>query len=288
MNVNMNHNNTNNNIRSMQANRNMQVQQTQRQRADERLASGRQINRAADDAAGLAIAERIENLIRGLDQAFNNVADGRNMLDTADGALGSMGDLLGRARELTVQAANDTLPSSVRHMMQAEISQVLSEIDSIAGNTQFNTQNLLDGSVQNLGLQVGANAGQRLESAIGAMDLDGLQLSNFSDMFRDAADQNITLGGATLSSMISSIDQAASFVSNQRANIGATSNRLDHISNNLSSSSVNQAAANSQIRDADMALEMMRRTQANVLGQASLAMSAQANMAQGVALRLLG
>jgi flagellin len=271
-----------NTIRQTQAVGNRQNQ------AQQRLASGQRINRAADDAAGLAISERIHNLIRGLDQAFRNSADGVSMVQVAEGALGSVNDMLGRARELTVQAANDTLTSQQRSIIQAEVSQILQEVDTVARNTNFNTQTLLDGDPNHqFGLQTGANAGQRLDVLINSMNLNGLELDNYAGLFEVAAASSIPLGGRALSGMLDNIDRAANFVTEQRANLGAVQNRLEHTMNNLQTASINQSAANSRIRDTDMARESMNLAVANILQNASIAMQVHNNANAGAMLQLL-
>lgn len=281
-------NSMNTNVRNMNTIRQTQAVGNRQNQAQQRLASGQRINRAADDAAGLAISERIHNLIRGLDQAFRNSADGVSMVQVAEGALGSVNDMLGRARELTVQAANDTLTSQQRSIIQAEVSQILQEVDTVARNTNFNTQTLLDGDPNHqFGLQTGANAGQRLDVLINSMNLNGLELDNYAGLFEVAAASSIPLGGRALSGMLDNIDRAANFVTEQRANLGAVQNRLEHTMNNLQTASINQSAANSRIRDTDMARESMNLAVANILQNASIAMQVHNNANAGAMLQLL-
>ena len=266
---------------------NQRVGQAQ-QRNNERLATGRRINRAADDAAGLAVSEGILNQIRGLDQALQNTRDGANLLRTADGAMNEMGEMLGRARELTVQVANGTMSQTARNAIYAEVSQIMDEINQVAARTEFNGQNLLD-NPDGVELQVGANAGQRVEAAVGAVNLDTMGLTGFSDMFQSAASSGVGVGGAALSAMISRIDEAADFLASARAEMGAMENRLGHTGNNLSTASVNANRSNSQIRDADMARESMERARNQVLQRANQNMQAQSNqMHSRMAQRLLG
>lgn len=257
-------------------------------RASERLASGRRINRAADDAAGLAISERLLNQIAGLNQALRNTGDAVSLVRTAEGAMGGISDILARARELTVQAASDTLTQSARGAIYSEISQILSEVDNIARRTEFNTMPLLDQN-REFGFQTGANAGQRLEAMINSMNLDNLGLSNFAQVFGDAAQSGVPAGGLILSGLLDTLDGAIGAVSGARAHIGAVENRLNHTANNLANASVNAAAANSRIRDADMALEMINLNRNNVLQQAALSMVvASTNMQRNHVARLLG
>jgi len=277
----------NNNVSALNANRQINRVGNAQQRNNERLSTGRQINRASDNAAGLAISEVLLNQINGLDQALRNTQDGVSLLRTADGAVGSMGDILGRARELTVQAGNDTLTNSQRNAIYSEISQILDEVNSISRNTQFNTRNILqeDGGI---GLQIGANAGQRLNAVVGAINLDTMGLTNFADLFGNAAGENVPVGGNILSSLISELDAATQVVNDVRAGIGAAENRLEHTASNLSNTSNNLSAANSRIRDTDMARAAIEMHQQNVLQEASMAMLAHANINQRAHLRLLG
>jgi flagellin len=250
------------------------------------MASGRQINRAADNAAGLAIAEIMQNQIRGLDQALRNTRDASSLISTAEGAMGEISEVLGRVRELTVQASNDTLSREARGAINAEISQLLQEVDQISQNTEFNTQQVLQGA--EYGFQTGANAGQRMEAVLGTMDLAHLGLSNYGDLFADASVQNINVGGTILSGLLNNIDGAVGAVSTARAELGAIENRLEHTANNLSNSSVNAAQARSRIMDTDMARAAMDRNRGGFLQQANISMMAQANINQGALVRLLG
>lgn len=245
-------------------------------KAMQRLSSGLRINSAADDAAGLAISEKMRSQIRGLDQATNNAQNGISLLQTAEGALNETHDILQRMRELAVQGANDTNTPEDRNQIQTELNQLMSEIDRIAKTTQFNTQNLLGGSFSAT-LQVGANAGQIITFSISAMDTAGLSL-----------DQNIDVNtNAAASTAISALDKAIKLVSSQRSNLGALENRLDHTINNLTTSSENLTSAESRIRDVDMAKEMSEETKDSILAQAAQAMLAQANQQPQQVLQLL-
>ncbi|GER68383.1 flagellin [Weizmannia acidilactici] len=245
-------------------------------KAMQKLSSGLRINSAADDAAGLAISEKMRSQIRGLDQATNNAQDGISLLQTAEGALNETHDILQRMRELAVQGANDTNTTEDRNQIQTELNQLMSEIDRIAKTTQFNTQNLLGGTFSAT-LQVGANAGQIITFSISAMDTTGLSLGT-----NIAVDTN-----AAASTAISALDKAIKLVSSQRSNLGALENRLDHTINNLTTSSENLTSAESRIRDVDMAKEMSEETKDSILAQAAQAMLAQANQQPQQVLQLL-
>ncbi|MDV6376989.1 flagellin Hag [Sporosarcina sp. GW1-11] len=242
----------------------------------EKLSSGLKINRAGDDAAGLAISEKMRGQIRGLDMAAKNSQDGISMIQTAEGALNETHDILQRMRELAVQGANDTNVESDRNEIQNEIDQLVEEIDRIATTTEFNTQKLLSGGISNTAFQVGANKGQTITIAInsmssGALGVDALDVS-------DNTNANNT---------ISAIDAAISSVSAERSKLGALQNRLEHTINNLGTSSENLTAAESRIRDVDMAKEMMDFTKNNILTQAAQAMLSQANQQPQGVLQLL-
>ncbi|PKR86279.1 flagellin [Heyndrickxia camelliae] len=242
----------------------------------EKLSSGMRINRAGDDAAGLAISEKMRGQIRGLDQAARNSQDGISLIQTAEGALNETHDILQRMRELAVQGGNDTNTSDDRTQIQTELNQLMSEIDRIADTTEFNTKNLLGGSFSAT-LQVGANNGQIINFGISAMNTTGLGINT-----------GISVGSnASASTSISAIDAAITKVSTQRANLGALQNRLEHTINNLSTSSENLTAAESRIRDVDMAKEMMNQTKSGILAQAAQAMLAQANQQPQGVLQLL-
>lgn len=225
------------------------------QSASRRLASGRRINSAADDAAGLAIAQRLEAQIRGLNQGTRNALDFDSALITAEGGLSTVTDSLIRIRELAIQAGSDVLNNSNRALLQAEIDQHLAQIDSTGRDLQFNTRPLLDGSFVNMNVQVGANAGQMIGTSIDEISAVALGIDNFSVM---GGPQNIDLAA---------IDNAIGMVVSNRGSIGATQNRIEHIVNNNTTASINMSAARSRIEDADMALEMMRLHQARILEQ---------------------
>ena len=245
----------------------------------EKLSSGLRINRAGDDAAGLAISEKLRGQIRGLNQAIRNAQDGISLIQTAEGGLSEIQNILQRMRELGVQAANDTLNPQDRQAITTELNQLFSEIDRIAGSTEFNTKNLLAvSSGLAVTLQVGANANQVIAFTIDNAGTGSLGLST--------ADLNIT-DNATASSFISKIDTAIQNVSTFRSNLGSIQNRLEHTIANLGIASENLTASESRIRDVDMAAEMMNFTKNQILQQAGVAILAQANQAPQAVLQLL-
>jgi flagellin len=264
---------------------NMQAANTNRQlgittglqaKSTEKLSSGFKINRAGDDAAGLAISEKMRSQIRGLDRASTNAQDGISAVQTAEGALNEVHSILQRMNELATQAANDTNTSMDRSQIQLEINQLGSEIDRIASTTQFNTMDLLDGSFTSKNLQVGSLAGQRIELNISSMKASGIGLG--------AAGASLNVSSFSKAGNSMTLIQAAiDKVSTQRANLGAVQNRLEHTIANLDTSSENTQAAESRIRDTDMAKEMVTYAKNNILAQAGTAMLAQANQStQGV------
>jgi len=227
------------------------VQNTMQQSA-ERLSSGRRINSAADDAAGLAISSRMDSLIRSLDQGSRNAADMDSAMRTADGSLSTITDSLQRIRELAVASANPILSDANRNALQNEVNQHLDQIQRAAGDTQFNTIRLLDGSFADMHMASNPN-GSGMQISIQNTSLDTLGIANF-DVSGGRPD-------------IAAIDNAISMVSANRSDIGAAQNRIEHIIDSNSTASLNQAAARSRITDADMALEAMLWEQQQVLQQ---------------------
>jgi len=243
----------------------------------EKLSSGLRINRAGDDAAGLAISEKMRGQIRGLDQAQSNSQDGISLIQTAEGALNETTSILQRMRELTVQSTNDTNVSADRSQIQLEISQLANEINRIASQTEFNTKKLINGSASNVVFQVGANSGQTITLAVASMDSSALGV--------DAID--VTGSAASITGQIDTINTAINTVSSERAKLGAYQNRLEHTINNLSTASQNLTTAESRVRDVDMAKEMSAFSKNNILSQAAQAMLAQANQQPQQVLQLL-
>jgi flagellin len=248
----------------------------------ERIASGMRINRAADDPSGLAISERMRAQIRGLRQASRNAQDAISMLNVADGALGETHAILHRLREIAVYSATGTLTETERKALQLEFDELVKAIDDIGGSTEFNTIPLLNGekSKDALIIQIGANSGQNMEIYFDDMRGAALGLKDGEDIISvetpEAADRAIGI-----------IDEAIGKVSSQRAYIGAKTRRLEHTVNNLENTAINLAEAESRIRDADIAEEIMHMVKAQIRMQASLAMIAQANVAQQMVLKLL-
>ena len=368
----------NHNISALNTYNKMTVNQNAATKNMEKLSSGQRINRAGDDAAGLAISEKMRGQIRGLEQAATNAQDGISLIQTAEGALNETHAILQRMRELSVQSANDTNTAEDRQQLQNEVDQLSNEITRIAKDTTFNNSNLLDGSFDGK-FHIGANAGQNLSVNIGKMDsaslgttgsvtqgglvvtnatgeaieveikengaagttpdqalaadFDGKTLTitlgtgNNSNTVKDAnqivTDLNVlveanpkkfeglsfTLAGtanveatadnlkatagisissqADASNAIKALDAAINSVSSERAKMGAVQNRLEHTINNLSTSAENLTAAESRIRDVDMAKEMMEMTKNNILQQAAQSMLAQANQTPQNVLQLL-
>jgi flagellin len=207
--------------------------------------------------------------IRGLDQASRNAQDGISLVQTAEGGLSEIGNMVQRIRELGVQAANDTNEAEDRAKIQTEVDQLLSEIDAMAGRVEFNKKPILTGAYASdeLVFQVGANASQTVDLKIEAMTLSGLELSAI----------NFATSAASITAQLNALDTALGTIATQRAKLGAVQNRLEYTIKSLDISSENLSASESRIRDTDMAKEMMNLTKANVLNQAATSMLAQAN-----------
>ncbi len=366
----------NHNISALNTYNKMTVNQNAATKNMEKLSSGQRINRAGDDAAGLAISEKMRGQIRGLEQAATNAQDGISLIQTAEGALNETHAILQRMRELSVQSANDTNTQEDRNQLQNEVDQLSNEITRIAKDTTFNNSNLLDGSFDGK-FHIGANSGQDLSVNIGKMDSaslgttgsatkDGLVITNASgeaievaiaknttadktleatfndgvltitigtdtqnaakddtaeqlatalNQITDLTDAGLSFAiqdgqqttkvtatgadnlkataGISISSQddasnaITALDAAINSVSSERAKMGAVQNRLEHTINNLSTSAENLTAAESRIRDVDMAKEMMEMTKNNILQQAAQSMLAQANQTPQNVLQLL-
>lgn len=267
------------NLTAMNSNRMLGLTTSAQAKSTEKLSSGYRINRAADDAAGLAISEKMRRQIKGLTQASRNAQDGISCVQTAEGALGEVHDMLQRMNTLANQASNDTMTSDDRAYLDQEIQALKSEINRVASTTTFNEQNLLNGSFTNKNLQVGAEAGQFIGISISAMNASGIGISSIS-----------VAGGSNTNaqSAITSIKNALKAVSSQRADLGAVQNRLEHTIKNLDNVVENTTAAESQIRDTDMATEMVAFSNQQILAQAGTSMLAQANQSNQSVLSLLG
>ena len=266
----------NQNIAAMNSYRNLSITDGQMSKSLEKLSSGFRINRAADDAAGLAISEKLRGQVSGLNKASENAQNGISLIQTAEGALNETHSILQRVRELAVQSSNDTNSDADRVLIDKEVTQLTEELTRIATSTQFNGQALLDGSFADKLLQIGANEGQTLavtagDAQAGALGVDGLSVGTQGDA----------------AAAITTVDAAIELVSIQRADLGAVQNRLEHTVNNLNVASENLSASESRIRDADMAKEMMSFTRSQILSQAGTAMLAQANQASQGVLSLL-
>jgi len=276
----------NNNIAALNTHRQYGINNNNVASSVEKLSSGYRINRAGDDAAGLAISEKMRAQIRGLNMASKNSQDAISLIQTAEGALQETHNILQRMRELAVQAASDTNDGDYeegedggvdRAALDAEFQELLEEINNIAEQTAFNTRKLLDGSLSGAVIQTGANEGETLDISIEDMSTTGLAINTLSLASR-----------ANAASAISIVNEAINTVSTERSKLGAYQNRLQHKIANLDTSAENLTAAESRIRDIDMAKEMTNFTKNSILTQAATAMLAQANaLPQGV-LQLLG
>jgi len=262
------------NMSAANANRQLGINATNLSKSTEKLSSGYRINRAGDDAAGLSISEKMRGQIRGLDKASQNAQDGISMIQTAEGALNEVHSVLQRMRELTVQAANDTNADEDRSAIKSEIDQLASEISRIGSQTEFNTKKLLNGdlSTNAVNLQVGANKDQKIsfnvaDTRAANLGVNALNVSNFSKA----------------TSSIAVVDNAIKTVSETRSSLGAVQNRLEHTIANADNTSENLQAAESRIRDVDMADEMVKYSKNNILQHAAQSMLAQSNQStQGV------
>lgn len=268
----------NNNIMAMNTQRQLTLNTNSMSKAIEKLSSGLRINRAGDDAAGLSISEKMRGQIRGLQQASRNAQDGISMIQTAEGALQETQAIIQRMRELAVQAANDTNVTTDRNAIKAEYDQLKAEVDRIATTTKFNEKALLDGTLTGANgiLQIGADKDIKLSIKIQTMKAAKLSLASYGFA---------TYGCANAA--IAKFDTAIKTVATERSTLGAYQNRLEHTIKNLDNAAENIQAAESRIRDVDMAKEMMNFTKANILNQAATAMLAQANMAPQGVLQLL-
>ena len=341
------------NLTAMNSNRMLGLTQSSQAKSTEKLSSGYKINRAADDAAGLSISEKMRRQIRGLTQASANAQDGISCVQTAEGALNEVHDMLQRINELAVKGENGTLTSVDRSYIQSEVKQLMSEIDRVQSTTTFNEQNLLDGSFSNKGLQVGAESGQHIAVTIASMstkalingalgkkpdgtaynpakaavrfkvdhldtttkEVDGqdtvdkvyedelankdangkieLKLSMLDKFYAvdtntNPLDTDDAPTAADFAALNAFAKSALKTVSQQRSDLGAVQNRLEHTINNLDNVVENTTSAESQIRDTDMATEMVKYSNNNILTQAGQAMLAQANQSNQGVLSLLG
>ena len=266
------------NMTALNANRQLGITNTNLARSTEKLSSGYRVNRAADDAAGLSISEKMRGQIRGLEQASTNAEDGQSLIQTAEGALSEIHSVLQRMRELTVQASNDTNVSADRKAIAKEVRALTSEINRIATQTQFNTMGLLSGGFKNKKLQVGANTNQTISITISSMTAGklGVSATVIAKVISSSTGKEIT-------KLITTVNTAITKVSTQRSALGALQNRLDHTIANADNMAENLQSSESKIRDVDMADEMVSDSASSILQQAGQSMLAQANQAtQGV------
>jgi len=286
----------NNNITAINSHRQYGINNSNIGKNVEKLSSGFRVNRAADDAAGLAISEKMRAQIRGLNMASKNSQDAISLVQVAEGGMQTIQDILQRMRELSVQAASDTNVTLDREALNLELQQLIEEVDQIARTSEFNEMKLLDGSwdkTKNKLIQAGANVGQTMSIGISAMTAYGLKLTTDSNAKEKAAiagaDGNLTITTrATATATLAQITLSLNTVSKMRATLGAYQNRLEYKIKNLDNAAENIAAAESRIRDADMAKMMTEFTKNSILFQASTAMLAQANALPQSVLQLLG
>jgi flagellin len=264
------------NLTAMNANRQLGITSGAQAKSAEKLSSGYRINRAGDDAAGLKISEKMRSQIRGLNKASDNASDGVSLIQTAEGALNETHSILQRMNELAVQGANDTNQSIDRDAINDELSALTEELDRISETTQFNKQNLLDGTFTDKKLQVGANDGQVISFSINTMSAKALGVSGIASAIRKAK-------GADIGTQLTTIDDAITKVSTARSDLGAISNRLDHTIANADNMAENLQSSESKIRDVNIASEMVSYSSMSILQQAGQSMLSHANQAtQGV------
>ncbi|MEE0878450.1 MAG: flagellin [Treponemataceae bacterium] len=278
----------NHNMSALYSNRTLGVTNNATTKNMEKLSSGMKINRAGDDASGLAVSEKMRSQIRGLNQASTNAQNGISFIQTTEGFLQSTTDIVQRIRELAVQSSNGIYTDEDRMQIQVEVSQLIAEVDRIASQAQFNGMNMLTGRfakptgentvTASMWLHIGANMDQRTQVFIGTMTAKALNLRNVGD------EQILSLGSPDEANRaIGTLDEALKKINKQRADLGAYQNRLEHTVNGLNIGAENLQAAESRIRDTDMAKEMVEFTKNQVLTQAGTAMLAQANQStQGV------
>ena len=303
------------NITAMNSNRMLGLTTSAQAKSTEKLSSGYKINRAADDAAGLAISEKMRRQIRGLTQASANAQDGISAVQTAEGALNEVHDMLQRINELAVKGETATLTSTDRSYIQTEVQQLMSEIDRVRSTTTFNEQNLLTGEFTGKALQVGAEAGQHIAITIASMSVSNLFTlagKNWGTKTYGGGGQTTTVSAATkavfdkfytdfdkdqsstnaveadFASLNAVVKYALQEVAKQRSDLGAIQNRLEHTIANLDNIIENTTSAEAQIRDTDIATEMVKYANNNILQQAGTSMLSQANQTNQLALSLLG
>ncbi|WP_022756746.1 flagellin [Butyrivibrio fibrisolvens] len=270
------------NVTAMNANRQLGITTGIQAKSSEKLASGYKINRAADDAAGLAISEKMRRQVRGLTQASANAQDGISAVQTAEGALNEVHDMLQRMNELATKAANDTLTTDDRNYIKSELKALTSEIDRTANATEFNNQKLLNGSFTSKKLQVGTETTNDDTITISIKKMTATKIGLAAAGSVDVSDNS------KAQDTITKVKAAIVSVSTQRSDLGAIQNRLEHTIKNLDNVAENTQAAESAVRDTDMAKEMVKYSNNNILAQAGQSMLAQANQTNQGVLSLLG
>lgn len=271
----------NTNVQSLAAQRNLGVNHEEQNRSLERLSSGSRINRAGDDAAGLAISEKFRGYIRSLKQATRNANDGVSLIQTAEGAMNEISNIFVRLRELSIQGASDTIGDTERGFIDKEVQQLKSEVDRISNSTEFNGTKLLNGMAPTLEIQVGANNSANIDRFVYdshslTTTLGAFGMESVSTKTKENSQENL----ATL-------DAAITHLNENRSSLGALQNRLYSTINNLNIYTENLSGANSRIRDTDMAEETANLTKANILTQANVSVLGQANANPQLALKLL-
>lgn len=254
--------------------------------ARERLSSSSRVSSTADNSAELALNVILESQMRSLATASRNVNSGNSMVRTAEASINQTGELLNHARELTVQAANDTLSTENRNAIYREISDTLAELDTVSETAQFNTRNLLDGS-GNLFFQAGENSEQQINAVINEISTESLGLENFTELYYNASNDSTNLGAPVISTLIERIDSGLAQVGEARTELAAIENRLNFANENINIVRENLTNANSRLADADTAFEAMRIMQEMLLEEAQTTMLVQANQHQGAVMRLL-
>jgi flagellin len=279
----------NHNMSAINANRVLGITQGDIQKDLEKLSSGQRINRAADDASGLAVSEKMRSQIRGLNQAGQNIQNGVSFIQTTEGYLQESTDIVQRLRELAVQSANGIYSASDRQMIQVEVSQLVDEVNRIASHAQFNGMNMLTGAFATgsagVAIQVGANADQSKTIFIGTMSALALGLQENGGQ----GIQSIGIDTAAAANIsLAKLDKALGIITKQRADLGAYQSRFEMAGKGVAIASENLTASESRIRDADMASQMVSYTKNQVLSQAGSAMLAQANVGTRSVMQLLG
>ena len=275
------------NLTAMNSNRMLGITSKQQAKQSEQLASGYRINRAADDAAGLTISEKMRSQIRGLNRASMNAQDGVSLIQVAEGALNEAHSILQRMNQLATQAANDTNTTADRVAIQKEIDALTKELDRISSTTQYNTMNLLSGGFKAKKLQVGALANQTITISIQSLSAATLGIKAVGQGVTAQQATNIVTSNAKATAAMTTFQKALSVVSGVRSDLGAIQNRLEHTISNLDNIAENTQAAESRLRDTDMASAMVDYSKNNILAQAGQSMLAQANASKQGILTLL-